>query len=553
MLRTNLNPILDEGAPTYTRGVENASRLADMLGIPLMLDMITQPYLHGWGKDCAIAKPVQYQWKLTLNDVRGQPTTFSFDLVQGVSPLIIGLDKKRNADTLNRSKTRRICFQRPCDTVERVFHTYIAKDESRCSRLWMEIVPHEGSTTASLMSNIKRRQPLNIEKEMHRFTHGTSKEMISLLKDAGLEGPEYKRACQKVFDSCGICASSVRPADKAKVSLAHVNKSFNSEIQADFVTVYIRDEKFEVINIIDVGTRYGERSIAPCRDGRTMMEIVETRWLYQHGDPKRFSADPEFCKEFFKRFLDSYDIHLMERPSRSSSKNGVVERNNGTFKLVLNKLAKELTSASPATLLARASFMCNLFHGNSVMSAFQLARGYSPSIAGIPSYKVLPTLVDAQIRVNAARAVQRALRSKSSRVVQCAADPPGTHVWVFYKSWKQNEPVKWVPAAVVETKKCRRSKRGTPMSVAYEDIRIAPEGDLAQELVASTLEEFMSRTDGDFKGEPSEAIDPVGERVLGSFFSSSVVGFSNKDIGIGLAHGPDLSKDHAFHLESTEK
>lgn len=240
----------------------------------------------------------------------------------------------------------------------------------------MEIVPHEGPTTASLMSNIKKRQPLNIAKKIHTFTHGTSKEMISLLRDAGLEVPEYKRACQKVFESCGICASSGRPADKAKVSLTHVNKSFNNEIQADFVTVYIRDENFEVLSIVDVGTQYGERSITSFRDGCIIMEMVGTQWVYQHGAPKSFSAYPEFCKDFFKRFLDSHNIHSMERPSRSSSKNGVVERNNGTFKLVLNNLAKELTSASPATLVASASLMCNMFYGNSVMSAFQLTHGY---------------------------------------------------------------------------------------------------------------------------------------------------------------------------------
>lgn len=63
-----------------------------------------------------------------------------------------------------------------------------------------------------------------------------------------------------------------------------------------------------------------------------MMHLVETKWIYQHGAPKSFSADPGFCKPFFEIFLESHDEQLKERPSCSSSKNFVVERNDGTFK-----------------------------------------------------------------------------------------------------------------------------------------------------------------------------------------------------------------------------
>lgn len=105
--------------------------------------------------------------------------------------------------------------------------------------------------------------------------------------------------------------------------------------------------------------------------------------------------------------------------------------------------------------------MANLFHGNAVMSAFQLARGYAPSVAGVPSSKVPTEMLEAHIQVSATRAVQKALRSNRSKVVQQNALKPGTKVWIFYNSSKQNERVRWIPARVVSAEKhivmCRRS------------------------------------------------------------------------------------------------
>lgn len=117
------------------------------------------------------------------------------------------------------------------------------------------------------------------------------------------------------------------------------------------------------------------------------------------------------------------------------------------------------------------------------------------------------------IQVSAARAVQKVMRSKRSRVVRREALKPGTKVWVFYKTSKQNDPVRWVSASVVEEEehivRCRRSNRGAPMSVAYEHIRIAPSGVLAQELVECSLE-YVLESQGDGCDGDQDSIDDQG-------------------------------------------
>lgn len=290
-LQTDLNPIIDEVAPTSTGRIFNASRLANMLGITFHVTAIDRPYMHGCGDTCENAKPLEYIWTLTVNDVRCNSTTFIFDLVQGESPLIIGLNHTKNSDTINRSSLTRLCFQRPSDTAESVFYTHISQDRSGFERLRLKIVQRQQLSSALILGIIKKRPAINIVKKVHRLKHGTANEMRKIFSDAGLDTPDVRRACEVVFNACELCVLSGRPDERAKISLTNVNTAVNDEVQAGFVTAYIRDEKYKVLNIVDMGTKYGERSIAPDKDGTTMMSMLESTWLYRHGAPTNFSAD----------------------------------------------------------------------------------------------------------------------------------------------------------------------------------------------------------------------------------------------------------------------
>lgn len=91
---------------------------------------------------------------------------------------------------------------------------------------------------------------------------------------------------------------------------------FNDLIQADFLTVFIRGARYEVLNIVDTTTRYGERAIAPNQNGETLMNLIEYEWIYHHGPPRAFGADPEFFKGFFKILRQTNEIKLHARASR---------------------------------------------------------------------------------------------------------------------------------------------------------------------------------------------------------------------------------------------
>lgn len=164
--------------------------------------------------------------------------------------------------------------------------------------------------------------------------------------------------------------------------------------------------------MVDLGTSYGERVIAPCRSVDFITSAIETRWICIHGALTSFSSDPEFCRPVLARFLKAHEIKFRERPARYSPKNDRVERNNSMFKSTLHRMCKERTYAAAATIVASSSLVTNLVHGSSTMKLFQLTRGYSPSMLRIPSTNVPPELLDSHVEITSKRALQKLLKSR---------------------------------------------------------------------------------------------------------------------------------------------
>lgn len=119
-----------------------------------------------------------------------------------------------------------------------------------------------------------------------------------------------------------------------------MNLAFNDSIQSDFLVVYIRLERNDVLNIVDTGTAYSEHTILSGHNAETMQEYFEATWICSHGAPTSFSADPEFFNAKFVRYLKGHNIDIAFRLARSSNKNGIVERNNGTFRAILVKITR---------------------------------------------------------------------------------------------------------------------------------------------------------------------------------------------------------------------
>lgn len=506
--------------------MKSAARLCDVLGIQYRVVPPDEVYYQGWGQKCHQPEVIKCTWILTTKDSESRPIDIKFDLTDSDAPLIIGIDFLQYADTCNREEPRVIRFRRPGDAEPSTMFTYIAADQNGNERLRLEVAPHAGSLYRSLLASNHTEDWSALAIKIHKFSHAHPDDIREILRDGGKLDAASSHACDEVFESCLVCAGTGRPAQHKKVSLTHVNSKFNEEIQADFCVVYIRGAKFEVLNMSDTGTRYGERTISSTRSADAIKTIFEENWVYQHGAPKRFSADPEFCRPVFQRFMAEHGVTVLPRPSRSSHKNGRIERNNGVFKLIVERIALSDTKASPRTVIARASFLANCIRGSKKLSAFQLVRGYRPAISGIPACMVSQEMIDAYISHESTRALNRMMTARMPTELTPDVLPAGTPILVFYNSSKQNERAGWIRATVVGTTEhtviCRRKEKGAPMNVAYGDVRILPDNALAKELAQ------VDADDEEREEEEERDNGPIGTLL------TAAVEKPEKDIGVDL-------------------
>lgn len=100
-----------------------------------------------------------------------------------------------------------------------------------------------------------------IAKELHRYTHAPVVEMGLILEHAGVSNEKLMNDNEIYTSSCDIFFSSIRICHRRKVSLTQVKDMFNCSRQANFIVAYIKAEWFEVLIIVNTGTKYEGRAI----------------------------------------------------------------------------------------------------------------------------------------------------------------------------------------------------------------------------------------------------------------------------------------------------
>lgn len=208
--------------------------------------------------------------------------------------------------------------------------------------------------------------------------------------------------------------------------------------------------------------------------------------------------------------------------------------------------------------------MTNLIFGRSKINSFQLARGYMPSIAGLPSKTLTQDRLEAHIQMTASRAIHKAAKSRMPKNFARSMIKEGDKIYVFYKPTNKSLKTEWITATVFNPKEhfveCKRSQKGRPMRVAYEQVRIVPSNEIAKEILESFLEDYIAdnqhedlktidqmtehdnTTDNDTYKEifgsdsdtdDDEDLQPIGTSctTIGAMLSTQAIGETRKDVG----------------------
>lgn len=287
---------------------------------------------------------------------------------------------------------------------------------------------------------------------------------------------------------CYMCG--IRSVSWQRIFLIEVNDSCNHEIQTDITVAYIKKEKFEILNIIDVETGYGTKSVLMSRSVENIEEDIEDYSINQHGAPKYFSGDREFCKLYLVKILGNREIEHRLRSSRSSHMNGKIERSNGTSIMILEKVFKEKCIDAAIPLVSGDSSIRNALWVYSVDLISSSSRG-KHSIIELSTTNVPGELFKAHVELSANRTLGKPNPLPHWNYFMKEEQPVDTKVWVLWYTSRQSERTRWLLLQWSEQKNTlsivKEQRKDPQLTVGYGHIRLDPKGELANDLMEIPL------------------------------------------------------------------
>lgn len=179
-----------------------------------------------------------------------------------------------------------------------------------------------------------------------KLGHPSYKKIIETYPEL-ISNDYIKRKLKENIEDCQKCLY-YKPG-KRKIYGKYLNnidaKIFNEKICIDFLgpidlTNYEHDyisDKITILVIIDVYTRYAE--IYPIKKitSQKTMNIIQNKWIKNHGTPKNILCDQgkQFTSNKFRQFCEEAGIKIRYSAIYSPQSNGIVERLNGKILSVL--------------------------------------------------------------------------------------------------------------------------------------------------------------------------------------------------------------------------
>ena len=505
------NPVIDNGCPSSIAGLRSAAALADCLNIPLDLRPILQPFMHYFGpkNNCTEAKITVAKWLLPVTFDDGFVLKVPVACVQGDDPLLLGNDFLDRC-VIDNIKGKLIYHDTKGQQHACPFH------KQKDGHAYLQLCRKEqGAQQYALyqrdVKTLQQRQELL--RCLHRRTHAAPAAMRMLLQRNHIWHPTLNKHVEEIYRKCDICSRTGEPLPARKVSTAHIDCSFNASVGVDFF-YWQRSPARTVLclHAICLGTALSEVQPVESREMRATSSIVETIWVHQHVSPTALGFDPEFNNVHFLKMLSRNGITAQPRPARRHNKMGRTERKHRSIKLILSRLALAYPEENDTWLVKFAVFLSNVFAGyDQLASAFELARGYTPSLMGTKMMRVPSEIIEAHKDLMAKRALNRILRTKAVTPVAPNILTPGTQIYGYVKL--QKGQAKWCPFSVIRCDgrivEVRRASRGPKMLLALEDVRLRPQNPLGRRLVEHEMGVPEHLEEPDYREATAEPLQTV--------------------------------------------
>lgn len=194
--------ILDEENPTSTGDIITARNLCEAVVIAFSPEFPRMFYSRGWGRPSLDPKPIICSWTLIARYINQQPTLITFDLTDGDSPLTAGLELQRHSKRDFVSTILTISFKQFEDIDEKTLSIHTKGTSLLEMQAYLDVIGIQRSTRSlTKTSRPTLIRPTTFAKRLHRYTHASAQDMISIIKHAGYNVHEAQKLCKTIRDS----------------------------------------------------------------------------------------------------------------------------------------------------------------------------------------------------------------------------------------------------------------------------------------------------------------------------------------------------------------
>lgn len=561
-----VGPLLDDGAPYSGMGLAEFKLIQpfvvpDWNGSLDPLPEIIQDrpwWQYGQGRHASAAKRILGAVMITVTSDLGNPVQINHLIIDGSSQWIVGRNVTRRCkiDHMEDNKMELPKFNKtdPTDSISLVdydLHSYIPYKVFLNSR--QKSTQAFNSTmfcattqfNAPLKHNWSERRKIVDKIHKHVCGHSNFGDMKTLLQRNNLWDHDTEKYLISQVDSCYMCRKAAEPKQARKVSLSSMSRNFNEVVCIDHFFL----DKFKVFHIMDSQTRYSVGAVVPDEKMENAVELIDTLWFSPFWVPRKVIFDQAFNNSEFLEFAKHNQFETVALPPRRHNKN-VIESKHKIIRDIYIRLkdqaeSENAKSVNVKNLIQHAIRVSNDLYGNSVMSAQELAKGYTrPVTPDTPTINIPNEIRQAQEKLQARRKLNLILNSKSTSDIPTSV---GDQVEVFVKQGHEKRG-RWLsPRPVLDFDGDTGSvtlpgKNGRTMSAALEDIRLAIE----HSPLASAIQESMDTMDNELfhalsetENEPSEQlIDTVPKDLDENIddnddISLSMAADSTDNLGIG--------------------
>ena len=234
-----------------------------------------------------------------------------------------------------------------------------------------------------LRTTVKQDAIRTVHRLHRNLGHPGPTELAELLATRGASEEVIEAARNYV---CSACAKYKKPGDAAPAAMPQT-ATFNQILQADVFWIRMGKDKYPVLSVVDMATRYTSAHLLRNEQSEEYIKALERCWLSTFGLPQRLITDEgrPWLSRIFEGWSTAHGIFHEVAPGEAHERLAVVERRHALLRKAVEIYCSDQHCNNAKGIKEALVYCVPQLNGSNTVAGFSPAQwvlGYQPQLAG---------------------------------------------------------------------------------------------------------------------------------------------------------------------------